>query len=506
MVKCAKNREIAIRYNDQGFGKRPDVLEYPNDVIELAKQGASSFHTSEEHWDNPLLLNPNMKKQEINDLRIGWDLVLDIDCKIWKYSKLITHLLVQELKEHGIKSISVKFSGNKGMHIAVPFKAFPKKVHEKETRLLFPEGVRRIAAYLRDKIEPKLFNLIEKDNIEEYIIKKIVCSKCGKEKKQEKNKPTIEFVCPSCNNRIKAENEKFMQCEKCKVFMDKFENKKQDICIYCNNKTFKEYTDISNILDIDTVLISSRHLYRSVYSLHEKSSLASIPVDINNILNFEKDMAKIENITEFKEFLDDKDTKEGEATNLILQAFDHKPKIQVEEKNINVDKKFDIPTEAIPVDLFPPCIKAGLNGLEDGKKRFMFCLKNFLSSCGYNHDEIAQIFNTWNDKNPEPLREVIINGQLRYHKIHKKIIMPPNCNNNAYYKDLQICHPDNLCQRIKNPVQYATRKAYVLNKEKQESKGRPKLTEEQKEARRKYREKLKEKKESEKKDNGDQQK
>ena len=40
MVEAAKDREVAIRYGDKGFGKRPDTLSYPKDVIEFAKQRA----------------------------------------------------------------------------------------------------------------------------------------------------------------------------------------------------------------------------------------------------------------------------------------------------------------------------------------------------------------------------------------------------------------------------------------------------------------------------------
>jgi len=47
------------------FGKRPDVLQYPADVLELVKQGATSFHASEELWRNPLLLAPSMSRKDI---------------------------------------------------------------------------------------------------------------------------------------------------------------------------------------------------------------------------------------------------------------------------------------------------------------------------------------------------------------------------------------------------------------------------------------------------------
>ncbi|MCX6710882.1 MAG: hypothetical protein NTZ02_02220, partial [Candidatus Woesearchaeota archaeon] len=79
MLYNCPNREIAIKYGESGFGKRPDTLTYPDDILEFAKDGATSFHASEEIWKNPLSLSLEQKKADADALRIGWDLVLDID-------------------------------------------------------------------------------------------------------------------------------------------------------------------------------------------------------------------------------------------------------------------------------------------------------------------------------------------------------------------------------------------------------------------------------------------
>ena len=50
------NREICPRYFE-GFGKRPDSLQYESDIFELVKKGATSFHCSEELWSQPLSLS-----------------------------------------------------------------------------------------------------------------------------------------------------------------------------------------------------------------------------------------------------------------------------------------------------------------------------------------------------------------------------------------------------------------------------------------------------------------
>ena len=56
-------------------------------------------------WNNPLLLQPGMKKQDLDELRKGWDLLLDIDCKHWHYSSYAADLLIKALQDFGIKSI-----------------------------------------------------------------------------------------------------------------------------------------------------------------------------------------------------------------------------------------------------------------------------------------------------------------------------------------------------------------------------------------------------------------
>ena len=114
IIEHAKNKEIGMQYGLGNFGKRPDILSYPRDVLELALQGVTSFHASEEVWSNPLSLNSSISKIELDDLRTGWDLVLDIDCKIMEYSRICADLIIKFLKYCEVKDISCKFSGNKG--------------------------------------------------------------------------------------------------------------------------------------------------------------------------------------------------------------------------------------------------------------------------------------------------------------------------------------------------------------------------------------------------------
>jgi len=436
MISASKDREVAVKYGEKGFGKRPDTLSYQKDIIEFAKQGSTSFHVSEEHWSNVFNLDPALKKEELDDLRIGWDLVLDIDCRFWEYSKLTTHFLVQALLQHGVRSISCKFSGNKGFHIGVPFQAFPTKLHEKDTKLFFPEGAKRIAYYLAEFIrKPLSKEILKKHNIQQIM--------------DITSKPFSEIVKDNKFNPL-------------------------------------------SIIDLDTLLISSRHLYRMPYALHEKSGLCSIPINPDKILAFEKEQAQPGNVSVSKfRFLDVSKTKENEAKELILQAFDLTiPEEEHKEKDYT--REYETLTTAVPYDFFPPCIKKTLEGLEDGKKRSMFILINFLSNVGYEYDKIDEILDKWNKKNKEPLREVLLKGQLRYRKMQRQKVLPPNCSNRAYYLDFRVCAPDSFCRRIKNPVNYSILKTRIAQG--REKGKREKLTEEQKEMRRKHRERLKKEK------------
>src|SRR3989344_3215288 len=151
IIANSKDREVAAKFNDN-FAKRPDILRHPSDVLELAKQGATSFHASEELWKNALQLDTSMKRQELDNLRVGWDLLIDIDCMVFDYSKIAAELVISALKFHKVRSISCKFSGNKGFHIGVPFEAFPEKVKNEEIKNLFPDTPKKIALYIRHMI------------------------------------------------------------------------------------------------------------------------------------------------------------------------------------------------------------------------------------------------------------------------------------------------------------------------------------------------------------------
>ena len=109
MYEFSKNRECIPRYFE-GFGKRPDNFQYETDILEQVRKGATSFHCSEELWSDPLEISTDLSKQELDELRTGWDLLLDVDSPYLEYSRVFAELLVDSLKFHSIENIGVKFS------------------------------------------------------------------------------------------------------------------------------------------------------------------------------------------------------------------------------------------------------------------------------------------------------------------------------------------------------------------------------------------------------------
>jgi len=414
LVRIAKNREIQIWYGKDQMGKRPDTIQFKGDLKSLIKNGMTSLHVSEERWRDPLMLKPGMNKKDLNDLRLGWDLVLDLDGKDFEFSKLAGELILDVLEFYDVKNISQKFSGNKGFHIAVPFEAFPEEVNGIHIKDYFPEGLRTIAEFIAFKIKP-------------FLEKKIFTWK------------DIDTLAVD-----------YFNGDKSKMYKG------------------KEFNPFS-LIDIDSILISSRHLFRAPYVFNEKSGLVSIVV--KDLKNFKRDDAKPEKVIVDSSFLSRENIILGSARQLLVEAFDWATQNKRKEDYTKIESKntkkteFETPKIPIGAEFFPPCINKLLEGItEDGRKRGVFILINFLRTAGWSWDGVEVELIKWNEKAHEPLREGYIKSQISWAKKQNKLILPPNCNNESYYKAMNICCPDNFCKLIKNPVNYTRRKLERLRK------------------------------------------
>jgi hypothetical protein len=486
IFEFSKNREISPRYYE-GFGKRPDSFQFVGDVFELVKKGATSFHCSEEIWENPLEINAEMTPKEYDEIRTGWDLLIDIDCPWIEYSKLAAIALINVFQKHGISttSIGIKFSGSKGFHLLLPWKTFPKEIAGNETKNLFPELPRKLVAYLRNEARKEIEKLLPSDFYKQFkdveISRGIICKNCGSIAKEYE---FLDLFCSSCSSGeqkkvLKQDTNKNLNCPNCRKEYSQIDKQAFFYCDRCNlssketpsNFSTSNKIDLFELMGLDLVLVSPRHLFRMPYSLHEKTSLSSIVLDFEELKNFElKDADPLK--VKIKDF--SPECKEGEAKNFVINALEWASENIVEESKKVEGKYADykpIKLENLTQDQFPPCVLKILQGLKDGRKRALFVLINLFRSIGLEKEELEKKIFDWNEKNSPPLKVAEIKAQLTW-TYRRKPLMPKNCRD--FYKELGVCFPDQICSKIKNPVNYVLKKNYFANPNKKETKKKKK--------------------------------
>jgi len=473
LLNFSKNREVVPRYFE-GFGKRPDSLNFPGDIMGLVMKGATSFHASEELWNDALQLNSDMGQDEMHNLRKGWDLLIDIDSPYLDLSKIAASLVVKILERYGVKNYGIKFSGSKGFHIIVPGIAFPPDFQGQETKKMFPEWPRAITQFLFYEIEPafrrEAGKIMSLESKKEDGKAKIYCNNCDREAKRGS---AVKFSCPVCGmiierkdfklskRRLKCLNEKcagvleienekeYYYCENCKdpenpgIQMNSFRNKE--------NFVERRGDDVGEHAKFDLVLVAPRHLFRMPYSLHEKTSLSSAVLKKEELPGFSPRDANPLKI-EIRDFLPQ--SQEGEAKNLLSAALEWKRNRESIEEKIE-KKKYseylhsEVDSSKIKEEMFPLSIKKLLKGMKDGRKRGLFILITFFRSLGFSGDYINARVREWNKLNEVPLKEGYIKGQVDWHLKQKKKILPPNYNNQAFYEDLGLLDKK---PNVKNPL------------------------------------------------------
>jgi len=399
IFETAKQREVVPLYFDN-FGKRPDSIIYEGDIKSLIERGATSFHCSEERWNDPLKLAVGMSKKEMDDLRVGWDFLIDIDCKFIEDSKITAALLRDALYFHNIQTFGLKFSGGTGFHLCVASEAFPKKISNIELKNYFPDAARFMLEYLKRMIEKELASRIQEQDTINEISEKI--------RKSEKE--------------IMIKNE------------------------------FNPYS----IVNLDAALISSRHLFRMPFSLNEKTSLASIVINANLVEKFNPRIAKPSDFISYKQFIKIPETQEGKE--LLIQSLDWKKKISQIPDYSDLDGKRIIEIKGkVTEDDFPPSIKKALLGMnKDGRKRCLFILLNFFRSIKMPDNEIEKTLKEWNSRNYKELSETYIQTQISWYKKQAqqgKVFPPPNYEH-PFYKELDIFTSE--CNTYKNPLSYVS--------------------------------------------------
>ncbi len=447
ILKFAKDREIGVMF-DGFFGKRPDVIENLYAVKKFVDKGVFSFHCSEERWANPLLLGDSkLSDEEKAKNRVGWDLILDLDGVDYVYSKFLGKVILDYFDSLGIRNVSVKFSGNKGFHIAIPFEAFSAQCPGlvagiSEARLLFPDVAKKTVLFLLHELKAT--------------ISKVLLDYEGGGRKAIRKMSQKYGILEA---ELEYDEEKY-------VF------------------------NFMKVIDIDTILITSRHLFRMPYSLNEKSGLVSIPVKKEFIMDFERFMAKPEKVDPAKyesfEFL--KFNPEfGQDGNILLQKvyededYMHDAMYEDYEEQLKSKAKGEFVLEIdeeVEIKDFPQTIQYILaSKFEDGKKRALFLLMTFLYSVKWDQEHVEQTVTDWNDMQDVPLKKNYIQAQFSWFRIQQKTISPPNFENENYFRGIGI--PVELIDKdkhyfksiqAKNPLHYV----YLLLKSKKKTGGKGK--------------------------------
>jgi hypothetical protein len=493
LIKFAESREVVPRYFE-GFGKRPDAIQYPSDIDGLVRKGATSFHASEEIWIDPLGINSEMTPIEFNEKRKSWDLLIDIDCPYLDYAKTACKLIVEFLEKYGIKNYGIKFSGSKGFHIIVSGKALPEEYDGAKMKDMFPEWPRAICGYIMHQVRPNFNRMLgkgdvaaisQRKNLTEAEITEVLCPQCGKPAKKGN---IVTLSCLDCGNKIERRNypvrnkklkcptdrcpgflevreikEDVYYCENCKIYNISPSNKTEDsqytrVLLSTHGKemntgdiTFEEGIKDEHKGSLDLVLVAPRHLFRMPYSLHEKTALASVVLKKEEIDGFSpKDASPM--IVKVREFMPE--NIPSEAKQLLAVALEWK-KNQTTEEDRQIKEKYasysgkEVDNKLISEDMFPSAIKKLLKGVADGKKRGLFILITFFRSLNFSPEYINKTIREWNEKNQPPLKEGYLRGQIEWHLRQKKKILPPNYENPSFYKDLGLIEGK---QQTKNPL------------------------------------------------------
>lgn len=285
MLSVAKNREVVGSLEDGSFLSRPDILLYPKDIEERIKRGVVAFHCSVEKWVQPMQLSTTMNPKEMDNLRKGFDFILDIDAKSKLEHAIVgTRVVYNFFKDLGIKA-TVKFSGSRGFHISISSQAFPEKIDFKATKSRYPEIPQTIADYLREKINDHLLEeLIAMEGGVASLVKTI---------------PSVSKLSPY----------EFIELEK----------------------------DWGN-----------RHLFRMPYSLHPKFWLVSLPLKFEELKNFNRLQAKPQNVKPHADFLVNKEGEATELLLKSLDWKAKQPKEIQKEVKIKRTYKRPIPEELFP--------------------------------------------------------------------------------------------------------------------------------------------------------------
>jgi hypothetical protein len=285
ILNFSKEREVVGSLKDGTYLNRPDILLYPKDVIERVKKGVVAFHCSVERWFNPMQLSTNLSQKEMDNLRKGFDFVIDIDAKVkLEHALIAAEVIYNFLKDLGVRT-TIKFSGRRGVHIGIASEAFPDVIDFKKTSSKYPEIPQTLAEFIIEKAREQI--LEELINFEGGVASLVKCL------------PSISELSPY------------------------------------------------SFIDIERGW-GNRHLFRLPYSLHPKQWLVSIPIKIEDLKQFKPEDAKPEKVKTNIEFLINKEGEAAELLLQALDWKSKQPKEIIKEVRIISKSKKLVPEELFP--------------------------------------------------------------------------------------------------------------------------------------------------------------
>lgn len=281
----SKDREVVGSIRDGSYLNRPDTLLYPKDILERVKKGVVAFHCSVERWFNPMQISTNMTQKEMENLRKGFDFIIDIDSKLkLEHAAVAAEVVYNFLKELGVNS-TIKFSGSRGFHIGIASEAFPEVIDYEKTSSKYPELPQTLAEFVKESVRERI--LEELISLEGGVASLVQCL------------PSISELSPYA----------FIEIERG---------------------------------------WGNRHLFRMPYSLHPKHWLVSMPMKVENLKQFNMDDAKPEKVKTNVEFLTNKEGEATELLLRALDWKSKQPKEVIKEVIIKPKSTTPVPAEYFP--------------------------------------------------------------------------------------------------------------------------------------------------------------
>jgi len=152
-LQC-KDREIFLK-SGENVSHRPLQVNSAEELKWLIqtfnKNSILGIHVTIEKFSDPLLL----AEQSPDKLRVGWDLLIDLDTDNIQDAKRTALAVIALLNHFCINSVKVKFSGRRGFHIIIPGLAFHNFKTDREFITAYPNVPKAACRFIEACLKPE---------------------------------------------------------------------------------------------------------------------------------------------------------------------------------------------------------------------------------------------------------------------------------------------------------------------------------------------------------------